>query len=127
MRPITLPGRPASITSERRRGSAQATGRARCPSLTNFRDLERHARDFAERRGFTYTVLSIGTGDVIGCVYIYPSNSQGPSNAERRQYASVESWVRADHAALDAAVHDAVVAWLERDWPFDSIEYAPRT
>jgi len=44
----------------------------------NFRDLERHARDFAERCGFTYTVLSIGAGDVIGCVYIYPLNSQGP-------------------------------------------------
>jgi hypothetical protein len=42
-------------------------------------------------------------------------------------HASVESWVRADHAALDRAVHDAVIAWLERDWPFDSIEYTPRT
>jgi hypothetical protein len=96
-------------------------------SLTdNLRDLERHARDFAERRGFTYTVLSIGTGDVIGCVYIYPPRSQGPSEPERGRHASVESWVRADHAALDAAVHDAVAAWLERDWPFDSVEYAPR-
>jgi len=35
----------------------------------NLGDLERHARDFAERRGFTYTVL--GAGEVIGCVYIY--------------------------------------------------------
>jgi hypothetical protein len=97
-------------------------------SLTdNLRDLQRHARDFAERRGFTYTVLSIATGDVIGCVYIYPTGSQGPGDGERRPQASVESWVRADHAALDQAVHDAVVAWLERDWPFDSIEYAPRT
>ena len=97
-------------------------------SLTdNLRDLQRHARDFAERRGFTYTVLSISTGDVIGCVYIYPPDSQGPGNGERRLQASVESWVRADHAALDPAVHAAVGAWLERDWPFDSIEYAPRT
>jgi hypothetical protein len=24
-------------------------------------------------------------------------------------------------------LHDAVLAWVERDWPFDSIEYAPRT
>jgi hypothetical protein len=93
----------------------------------NLRDLQRHARDFAERRGFTYTVLSTGTGDVIGCVYIYPPSSQGPGGGERRLRASVESWVRADHAALDLAVHDAVVTWLERDWPFDSIEYAPRT
>ena len=92
----------------------------------NLRDLQRHARDFAERRGFTYTVLSTGTGDVIGCVYIYPPGSQGPGDDERRLHASVKSWVRADHAALDPAVHDAVAAWLERDWPFDSIEYAPR-
>ena len=93
----------------------------------NLRDLQGHARDFAERRGFTYTVLSIGTSDVIGCVYIYPPGGQPPSDGERRRHASVESWVRADHAALDPAVHDAVVAWLGRDWPFDSIEYAPRT
>jgi CheY-like chemotaxis protein len=99
-------------------------------SLTdNLRDLQRHARDFAERRGFTYTVLGTGTGtgEVIGCVYMYPPDGRGPDGGERRLHASAESWVRADHAALDPAVHDAVVAWLERDWPFDSIEYAPRT
>ena len=45
----------------------------------NLRDLERHAQDFAERRGFTYTVLSTGTGDVIGCVYIYPASGHEPS------------------------------------------------
>ena len=57
----------------------------------NLRDLQRHARDFAERRGFTYTVLSTGTGDVIGCVYIYPPRSQGPGDGERRRPASVAS------------------------------------
>src|SRR5579863_5440044 len=66
----------------------------------NLRDLQRHARDFAERRGFTYTVLSTGTGDVIGCVYIYPLGSQGRGGGEGRLHASVKSWVRADHAAL---------------------------
>jgi hypothetical protein len=40
---------------------------------------------------------------------------------------SVQSWVRAECAAIDPVLHDAVLAWLERDWPFDSIEYAPRT
>jgi hypothetical protein len=47
----------------------------------NLRDLERHAQDFAERRGFTYTVLSTSTGEVIGCVYIYPPRGE----ARRRQ------------------------------------------
>jgi hypothetical protein len=92
----------------------------------NLRDLERHAQDFAERRGFTYTVLSISTGDVIGCVYIYPASRHEPSGAQDR-HASVQSWVCADHAALDPVLHDAVLAWVERDWPFDSVEYAPRT
>src|SRR6266480_1110174 len=48
----------------------------------NLRDLRRHAQDFAERRGFTYTVLSTGTGEVIGCVYIYPPRGDGPGGTE---------------------------------------------
>jgi hypothetical protein len=94
----------------------------------NLRDLEGHARDFAERRGFTFTVLRATSAEVIGCVYIYPRKRQEPgSGADGRPRASVRSWVRADCAPLDLILHDAVVAWLERDWPFRSIEYAPRT
>jgi hypothetical protein len=89
----------------------------------NLRDLERHAKDFHERRGFTYTVLDTSTGDVVGCVYIYPP--RGGATGERR--ATVESWVRADHAALDPELYDTVRTWVERDWPFESIEYAPRS
>jgi hypothetical protein len=98
-------------------------------SLTdNLRDLERHAQDFAERRGFTYTVLSTADGDVIGCVYIYPlpGDSQQGSSAGG-QHAQVRSWVRADHAALDPVLYHAVLAWLERHWPFRSLQYAPRS
>src|SRR5216683_2373817 len=94
----------------------------------NLRDLERHAQDFAERRGFTYTVLSIGTGDIIGCVYIYPPKDEGPGGGSTRdRHARVKSWVRADCSGLDSALYRTVLAWLERDWPFDAIEYAPRT
>ena len=88
----------------------------------NLRDLERHAQDFIARRGFTYTVLSTATGEVIGCVYIYPP----PGEHQGRRGAVVRSWVRADQAALDAVLYRAVRAWLDRDWPFDSIDYAPR-
>jgi hypothetical protein len=93
----------------------------------NLRDLERHAEDFAERRGFTYTVLGTGTDDVIGCVYIYPrrgENADGMSAGERA--AAVSSWVRADRAELDPMLYHSVRDWLERDWPFGSVEYAPR-
>jgi hypothetical protein len=89
----------------------------------NLGDLERHARDFAERRGFTYTVLGAGPGEVIGCVYIYPPRGE---NAGGGWPATVRSWVRADQAALDPVLYRAVRTWLERDWPFDAIEYEPR-
>ena len=85
----------------------------------NRADLERHARDFAERRGFTYTVREPGGGDVIGCLYIYPLNGT-------TDVATVSSWVRADRAGLDVPLYHAVTEWLERDWPFPRFEYAPR-
>src|SRR5579859_3978299 len=98
------------------------------PPADNLRDLERHAEDFAARRGFTYTVLSADAGDVIGCVYIYPrrgaSAEAGGAVGERN--ATARSWVRADHAALDPVLYRTVLAWLERDWPFHSIQYASR-
>ncbi|MFC9971849.1 GNAT family N-acetyltransferase [Spirillospora sp. NPDC127200] len=85
----------------------------------NLADLERHAADFAARRGFTYTVLD-ADDEVVGCVYIYPPREGEPGDA------AVRSWVRADRAGLDPVVHAAVTAWLERAWPFDDPRYAPR-
>ena len=85
----------------------------------NLADLRRHAGDFAQRSGFTYTVLAAGTGRVVGCVYIYPSD-------EGEGTADVRSWVRADRAELDVAVHDAVSAWLAAAWPFAAVSYAAR-
>jgi hypothetical protein len=85
----------------------------------NRADLERHAADFRERTGFTYTVLDPSTRDVIGCVYVYPDR-------DGRNDAKVLSWVRASRAELDAALWRAVVDWLSSEWPFGSVEYAPR-
>jgi len=85
----------------------------------NRADLERHARDFAERRGFTYTVRDPGDGDVIGCLYIYPLKGEP-------DVAAVSSWVRGDRAELDVPLYRAVTEWLERDWPFPRFEYAAR-
>jgi hypothetical protein len=71
-------------------------------------------------------VLSTGTSDVIGCVYIYPPREDGPGGTEAGRPAVVRSWVRADRAALDPVLYHVVLAWLQRDWPFHWIEYAPR-
>ncbi len=82
-------------------------------------DLERHAADFAARRGFTYTVLAPGDDTVIGCVYIYPSDRTGHD-------AQCRSWVRAADAPLDPVLYRAVADWLATDWPFDRVDYAAR-
>lgn len=85
----------------------------------NRADLERHARDFAERSGFTYTVLEPDGDDVLGCVYIYPS-------PDDEHDADVRSWVRADVAELDGELYAAVSGWLADAWPFAAVDYAER-
>src|SRR5262245_11482434 len=85
----------------------------------NRADLQRHADDFHNGTGFTYTVLDPATRDVIGCVYIYPL-PDGDDDAR------VLSWVRASHAALDVLLWRAVSGWLASDWPLGSVDYAPR-
>jgi hypothetical protein len=84
----------------------------------NFSDLQRHAGDFRQRRGFTYTVLD-ASNDVIGCLYIYPSKEDGVD-------AIVQSWVRADRSELDQPLAESIRAWLESDWPFQAIDYTGR-
>jgi hypothetical protein len=83
----------------------------------NRADLERHARDFATRSGFTYTVLDPSDRDVIGCVYIYP-DKDGVHDAD------VSSWVRASRADCDAPLREVVSRWLVEAWPFERVSYA---
>ncbi len=81
----------------------------------NLADLVAHRRDFDERSGFTYSVL---VGDeVIGCVYLYPTDGAD---------AQVRSWVSAGRAELDVPLWQTVSDWLEADWPFETVDYAPR-
>lgn len=84
----------------------------------NLGDLERHARDFADRIGFTYTVLD-DAGGVIGCVYVYPARDDVHD-------AQVSSWVTGQRADLDAVLRRAVADWLQSEaWPFGSPLYEP--
>ena len=81
----------------------------------NLADLVRHAKDFEDRTGFTYSILD---GDeVIGCLYIYPSKTAD---------ADVSSWVRASRAEMDEVTWKAITNWLETDWPFETVNYGAR-
>lgn len=84
---------------------------------SNLKDLVRHAEDFKERKGFTFSILD---GDeVIGCIYIYP-DSRGKYDA------LISSWVRESRAESDAAVREALAAWIDEEWPFANPYYAGR-
>lgn len=100
----------------------------------NLADLQRHAEDFEAKTGFTFTVLEPGSGEVIGCVYLYPpeastdvsgssvsasGNSDGPD-------VVVQSWVTASHAELDAVLAEAVAEWLKSDWPWTNPDFCGR-
>lgn len=83
----------------------------------NLKDMNRHSADFAARQGFTYSVLD--GEDVIGCVYLYPCQSQ--------EYdVDVKSWVIASRAELDKALWQTVSDWIDDVWPFERVLYAPR-
>jgi len=81
----------------------------------NLSDLRRHAEDFENRVGFTFTVLDPGDGDVIGCVYLYPARSEDAD-------VTVHTWVRADRSDLDVPLADAVAGWLAADWPWRRVD-----
>ncbi|WP_107773700.1 GNAT family N-acetyltransferase [Nocardioides sediminis] len=84
----------------------------------NLADLTRHSDDFARRVGFTFTVLD-PADDVIGCVYLYPTDSEDWD-------VTVQSWVRADRAHLDTPLADAVAGWLAADWPWERVDRCGR-
>ena len=69
--------------------------------------------------GFTYTVLDPATGDVIGCVYIYPDDSD-------QHDARVLSWVQGSRSKLDVQLWRTVTDWLADEWPFERVAYAER-
>ena len=89
------------------------------PLEANLADLRRHAADFAAGTGFTFTVLDPADDDVIGCVYLYPTASADHD-------VTVQSWVRADRAELDAHLADAVAAWLSAAWPWKRVDRCGR-
>jgi hypothetical protein len=82
-------------------------------------ELAEHEDHFARRVGFTYSVLSSKTGEVIGCLYLYPAKREGYD-------VDAKSWVRSDFAELDKPLYDAVSSWLATEWPFKSVDYAKR-
>lgn len=98
--PAEEPGWPVAMTLDR-----------------NLEDLQRHALDFEDRKGFTYSILE--NDDVVGCIYIYPSKASDHD-------AEVSSWVKESRADSDDEVREALGDWIDQVWPFSNPRYAGR-
>ena len=86
----------------------------------NLVDLGWHQKEFQLRRSFAYTVVAPDESQVLGCVYLNPSETHD---------ARVNMWVRrtAWEDGLDPVLEAAVRAWLDREWPFEAVDWDDRT
>jgi hypothetical protein len=86
----------------------------------NLIDLGWHQREFELRRSFAYTVVAPDESRVLGCAYIDPSETHD---------ARVWMWVRRDawEDGLDPILEAEVRAWLDRDWPFETVDWGKRS
>jgi hypothetical protein len=85
----------------------------------NLVDLGWHQKEFETRRSFAYTMVAPDESQVLGCVYVEPSETHD---------AKVWMWVRrsAWEAGLDPVLEAAVRDWIAREWPFERIDWGKR-
>lgn len=99
-------------------------GSTRPPFVTtiaaNLVDLGWHQKEFQLRRSFAYTIVAPDESRVLGCAYIDPSETHD---------ARVWMWVRRDawENGLDPVVERTLRDWIEREWPFQSVDWGERT
>jgi hypothetical protein len=85
----------------------------------NLVELGWHQHEFELRRSFAYTMVAPDESQVLGCVYLLPSETHD---------VRVRMWVRrsAWEDGLDPLLEQAVRDWLARDWPFAAADWAER-
>jgi len=85
----------------------------------NLVDLGWHEHEFRIRRSFAYTVVAPDESQVLGCVYVYPSETHD---------ARVRLWVRkrAWDEGLDPVLERSVREWVASRWPFERVTFEER-
>ena len=88
----------------------------------NLTDLERHQREFLNRKAFAYTVISLDESRVLGCLYI------NPPEEESGYIPYAVMWVRQTEyeKGLDEILFQTVKKWIKVRWPFEKILYPGR-
>ena len=87
----------------------------------NLIDLGWHEKEFQNRTSFAYTMVAPDESEVLGCVYVYPTDKAGHD-------AEIFLWVRESEVAndLDEALFEVVQRWLASAWPFVNPAYPGR-
>lgn len=87
----------------------------------NLMDLGWHQVEFQRRSSFTYTVMASDSGRCLGCLYIYPSKTEGTD-------ADIHMWVRGEEqtTGLDGYLYDTVRRWIDEAWCFNQVAYPER-
>jgi hypothetical protein len=87
----------------------------------NIIELGWHQAEFQLRTSFAYTVVNLDELEVMGCVYIYPT--------QKAEFdAEVTLWVRQSRVAegLDQHLFETVESWIADVWPFNNPAYPGR-
>jgi hypothetical protein len=87
----------------------------------NLIDLAWHQKEFQTRRSFAYTVTTPDNAEVVGCVYIYPTQKAGYD-------AEVYLWARQSRLAegLEERLDALVRNWVDTEWPFRPVAFPGR-
>jgi hypothetical protein len=114
----------AVMTSEKRLRNVYVPGGDWPSGLTleqNIIELGWHQAEFQMRTSFAYTVVNLDESEVLGCVYLYPTNKE-PYDVE------VKMWVRQSRVAegLDQHLFETVESWIADFWPFENPAYPGR-
>ena len=90
------------------------------PTVTlNLVDLGWHQKEFELRRSFAYTVVALDESEVLGCVYINPSETH---DARVRLWVKQSAW----DDGLDPVLEAAVRGWIATHWPFANATFDER-
>lgn len=84
-------------------------------------DLAWHQKEFERRTSFAYVVFAQSGREVLGCVYVSPSDRSAFD-------AEVRYWVRSSELAsgLQERLGALLADWMEDVWPFINPRYRPR-
>jgi RimJ/RimL family protein N-acetyltransferase len=87
----------------------------------NLADLEQHQKEFVDREAFAYTVVSLDEKQVLGCVYINPTDEESTD-------ARIRMWVRQREfeKGMDPKLFNEVRKWVAKEWPFENVIYPNR-